>query len=102
MEFQAGQQGRFATSAEPGKWRDVVLQRVDMSSTTENGESFIKAIGTSSQFDDQARFRLTGFACISRRQPARVVDPPAAADSIHPKKVFLSCDPHNIFIRSRP
>jgi hypothetical protein len=65
MEFQAGQQGRFATSAEPGKWRDVVLQRVDMSSTTENGENFIKAIGTSSQFDDQARFGLTGFACIS-------------------------------------
>ncbi|MFN9712524.1 MAG: biotin/lipoyl-binding protein [Planctomycetota bacterium] len=65
MEFRVGQNGRFATSAEPGVWRDIVLERVEMASTSENGENFIKAVGTGSQFDREARFGLSGFARIS-------------------------------------
>jgi multidrug resistance efflux pump len=65
MEFHVGQQGRFATSAEPGSWRSIVLERVEMASTSENGENFIKAIGASSQFDEETRFGLSGYAHIS-------------------------------------
>lgn len=65
MEFQAGQNGRFATSAEPGVWRDIVLERVEMASTSQNGENYIKAIGASTQFDEDARFGFSGFARIS-------------------------------------
>jgi hypothetical protein len=65
MEFQVGQRGHYATAAEPNRWRDLVLQRVEMASTTENGENFIKAIGLSSQIDPEARIGLSGFARIS-------------------------------------
>jgi hypothetical protein len=65
MEFQVGQHGRYATAAEPDRWRDLVLERVEMASTTENGENFIKATGVSSQVDPDARFGLSGFARIA-------------------------------------
>lgn len=65
MEFRAGQQGRFATSAEPDQWRDIIVERVEMASTAMNGENFIKAIATTPQFDEATRFGLSGFARIS-------------------------------------
>lgn len=65
MEFRAGQGGRFATSAEPDKWRDIIVERVEMASTAMNGENFIKAIATTPQFDEATRFGLSGFARIS-------------------------------------
>lgn len=65
MEFRAGQQGRFATSAEPDQWRDIIVERVEMASTAMNGENFIKAIATTSQGDEATRFGLSGFARIS-------------------------------------
>lgn len=65
MEITTGQQGRFVTSAEPDRWYEITLERVEAASTTENGENIIKAIGKGSAFSADAKLGMSGFAQIS-------------------------------------
>jgi hypothetical protein len=65
MEIKAGQIGHFVTSAEPDQWHNLVVERVETASTSENGENYIKAIGQSSQLGAEVKLGMTGFAQVS-------------------------------------
>jgi biotin carboxyl carrier protein len=65
LEIQNGQAGKFVTSADPDRYYSIAVKRVETSSKTESGESFIRAIGTTDMVGSEAKLGMAGFAQIS-------------------------------------
>lgn len=65
LEIRNGQAGKFVTSADPDRYYSLAVKRVETSSKTESGESFIRAIGSTDLVGSEAKLGMAGFAQIS-------------------------------------
>jgi multidrug resistance efflux pump len=65
LEIRNGQAGEFVTSADPDRYYSIAVKRVETSSKTESGESFIRAIGSTDLVGSEAKLGMAGFAQIS-------------------------------------
>ena len=65
LEIRNGQAGKFVTSADPDRYYSIAVKRVETSSKTESGESFIRAIGSTDLVGSEAKLGMAGFAQIS-------------------------------------
>lgn len=65
LEVSAGQLGHFVTSADPDRSYPLYIERIETSSVSEQGESFVKAIGASAELSADTKIGMNGFAQIS-------------------------------------
>lgn len=65
LEIRNGQTGKFVTSADPDRYYSIAVKRIETSSKTESGESFIRAIGSTDLVGNEAKLGMAGFAQIS-------------------------------------